>query len=136
MGNEDLVKFAEVVYKRKQERLDMAKSIEEKEFNRLFLWLISIILVSVEKEYPPTGRIVRAFVCEKKSKTVHISISNMKDVFHSDFFLSIEQFEIILAKCLDFIQSIDHYEVLNRFPKDSDTEVREFMIAVNYSNYL
>ena len=136
MEREDLAKFADVIYKRKEQRLDMRLTNQEQEFNRLFLWIMRAMEDEVERAYPPEGKIVRRFLCEcDTEKRVIITCGSFFSKFTSIPTMRRDDFQKILVECVEFIEGLKGYGIINRFPKNSTTEVKEFMVVLNYSNY-
>ena len=130
MEREDLRKLADVIFKRKEQKRDMKVTNQEQEFNKLFMWLMWAMQKSIERTFPPEWKLVRRFqLIEEKSKIKVVSFG-IQDEFVSDLLLDNTEFRKVAAECVDFIGTLDHYEIYNRFPKDSHTTVDDFMIIL------
>ena len=134
MTREDLSKFAEIIYKRKQQRLDTSLGNEEQEFNRLFLWLMRMMEEEVEERYPPEGKILKRFVCESDDeRRVTISSAWTKSKFVSIPSMKRDEVYVVIASVVDFIGELEGYEIINRFPTEVCNGIDEFMIVIKYS---
>ena len=135
MTREDLTKFADIIYKRKEQRLDSSLGNAEQEFNRIFLWIMHMMEEDVEDRYPPEGKVLKRFVCESDDeRRVTISSAWTKSKFVSIPSMKREEVYKVISDVVDFIGSLEHYEIINRFPTEVCKGIDEFMVVIKYSN--
>ena len=134
MKREELAKLAEIFYHRKEEVVKREISIEEQEFTRFFIWLMEKLEYEVENSDPPQGKIVKSFDVYKSSD---ISVTVSTNGRYSNTFISYpglrDPFETVAA-CIDFIETLEGFEIINRFPKDRRQKVERFMLVMKYNN--
>ena len=134
MNADDLAMFSEVVWKRMAQLLNSAVRQREQEWNRFFLWIMTKMLEIVERAYPHEGRNVVPFKVEEKgARCVEVSCERCKDYFR--FLPGIEASEAldVISEVVNFIEVLDGYEIINRFPKDNRKRVDNFQVVVDYS---
>lgn len=135
MTREDLAMFADVIYKRKEQRLDMRLTNAEQEFNRIFMWLMKMMEDEIEERYPPEGKICRQFVVTSDDeRRVTINTWGRNEKYVSIPSMKRKEVYQVIAECVDFIGNIPGYEILNRFPKDKPNHIDEFMIVIKYNS--
>lgn len=133
MNMDDLVMLSNIVWKRKDQKLDRTVNDLEQEKYRLFFWLMHMMEDQLEREYPPVGRVERHFVVEKRGqRSVWVSTTGVNNTFHTIPTVQADEFIPVVAKLVDFIEQLEGYEILNRFPKGSKSEIREFLLILDY----
>ena len=133
MRMDDLEMLAKIVWKRKNQKLDRTINDLEQEKYRLFFWLMQMMEEQLEREYPPVGRVVRHFVVEKHGeRSLHVSTTGINKVFCTIPTVDADKFIPKVAEIVNFIEQLEGYEIMNRFPKDTRTDIKEFLLILDY----
>ncbi|MBP3255713.1 MAG: hypothetical protein J6M60_04420 [Clostridia bacterium] len=136
MNMDDLEMLSSIIWKRMQQRLNRRVDELEQERYRFFIWLMMNMEEAIEREYPPTGRIVKYFRVEKNGQRAVEVFTNftLNNTFTSRPTIEVDEFIKMAAEVVNFIETLDGYEILNRFPKESRTEITDFQIIVDYTS--
>ena len=133
MDMDDLEMLAKIIWRRKAQRLDRRVCDLEQERYRLFLWLMQMMDEQIEREWPPTGKVIRRFDVEKHGqRCTRVSTTGISPDFVTIPTVDSDEFIPVVAQVVDFIEQLEGWTTINRFPKDSRTEIREFLLVADY----